>query len=248
MPTKFFRNLYYGVSPTLMFTTFAWSFNFYAYQQALKLLNKFGKSNISEHNKITNVMIAGFLSGFAWSTCVTPIELIKCYSQSYHLKSIDSMKDIINKYGKINGFKLLYRGYISCILRDTPSCTIYFTILELSRKYLPNYNNSKLMQFIGGAAAPLAAWFFTIPIDCIKSNIQTKFALYAKNAINDEINYKNIPSSKFLLNLKIVWRENERNIFKMWYGFRYMAIRTCVCGGINVIYQEFMLTHLLRRE
>jgi hypothetical protein len=50
----------------------AWVANFVAYNAALKYT---GDQTTKQH------AMAGFLSGIAWATCVSPFELIKCIAQ-----------------------------------------------------------------------------------------------------------------------------------------------------------------------
>ena len=50
-----------------------------------------------------------------WATYVTPTELIKCYSQRFHISTIKSIKQIYSTLGQNNFFifikRGLYRGY-----------------------------------------------------------------------------------------------------------------------------------------
>ena len=103
--SQIFRNLYHGVTPNLIATPIAWSFNLFAYHCGLNIyntittINNSPTSNVSNFNNNTksfkwtgiNVTFAGIVAGFAWSICVCPFELIKCYSQRFHIRSNKSI-------------------------------------------------------------------------------------------------------------------------------------------------------------
>lgn len=228
--------------------TTAWSLNFYAYQQSLKFVNKFGKTKINEQNKIHKVYLAGALSGVVWGTCCTPIELIRCYSQRYHKKATQSIKHIVDRFGAFNASKLLFRGWVATLYRDIPLCAFYFGQMEMNRKYLPNYGESKLMHFISGSIVGLASWLFIMPMDMVKSNIQTNFVKFVYENNDPKVNYQHMPTSKWSANFKSILNRYNGKILKMWAGSNVIIARVIVCGGINVTYQEFLMRNYLHVE
>ena len=66
------------------------------------------------------------------------------------MKAGQSLMNIYNKFGAVNGFRLLYRGWISCLVRDIPLCFFYFGQVEVNRRYLPHYGENLFMQFVAG--------------------------------------------------------------------------------------------------
>merc|ERR1712176_1498801 len=75
------------------------------------------------------------------------------------------------------GIKGIFRGYTACLLRDVPGSGAYFWSMECVRRYVPGYNESKvLLPFVAGCAAGIGCWIFAMPGDCLKSIIQTEYA------------------------------------------------------------------------
>ena len=156
----------------------AWSLNFTMYLKALQ---------IQKTNTISNCFFAGGIAGIAWSTVVCPFEMVKCYSQRYRVSSINAFKDISNYLG----VKHIYRGYTASLMRDIPLSSTYFGILEINRRYMPQYNESTfLYPFLNGCMCGITAWMIGLPGDTIKSHIQTNFASIAmqeKHSKNEQI-------------------------------------------------------------
>jgi len=225
-----FRHLWRGMIPPLITTPPSWSLNFLLYQASL---------NIFATETVSNAAFAGGVSGIIWSTCVTPPELIKCYAQRYHMTTPQAMKDI---YSKLGGSmytyvtKGLYRGYVACLVRDVPGVAGYFGGLEAARKYLPGYNDSTvLMPFLSGAICGVITWTFAMPGDCLKSIIQTEFAL-AKSG-------EALPSTSVIVNARRLMAESG-SIFRFWRGYRWMIARSIVTSGIGIVGLENVVRFL----
>lgn len=124
--------------------------------------------------------------------------------------------------------KGLFRGYTAALIRDVPSGAAYFGVLELSRRYLPGYDDSAvLMPFISGCFTGIATWTIAMPGDCLKSIIQTEFAL-AKCA-------DTLPSSSVITNYRQIIAENGGSILRLYRGFHWVMLRAVVVSGVGVI-------------
>merc|ERR1719204_2770676 len=107
---------------------------------------------------------------------MSPPELVKCYAQRYHLSTPQAMGEIYTKLGgsmRNLVMKGLFRGYTAALIRDVPATAAYFWSMEVARRYIPGYNESKVvLPFLAGCCAGIGCWIFGMPGDCLKSIIQ----------------------------------------------------------------------------
>ena len=123
--------------------------------------------------------------------------------------------------------KGLFRGYTAALVRDVPSGAAYFTVLELSRRHLPGYDDSAvLMPFISGCFTGMVTWTIAMPGDCLKSIIQTEFAL-AKSV-------DTLPSSSLITNYRQILSENGGSIFRLYRGYQWVMMRAVVTSGAGI--------------
>lgn len=209
-----FRELYRGILSPLIYSPIVWTVNFALYQKSLKIFKS---------NEMWNILFAGACSGFAWSIIVCPFEISKCYSQRYHIHSIQSVLEI----KKCLGLQGIYRGLGACFARDIPLCTAYFGVLEFCRQYIPNYEQSTfLYPFLTGFLCGSCALFVGMPGDCIKSNIQTNF-----------VNNSNI-SSSFMINMKSYTHNN--GYIALFRGISPALLKHAIVGGCAIVCIEFV--------
>lgn len=123
-----FTSLYKGVTPALISTPLAWSVNFYFYQLSLTFIRNIPVIS-NNTGDITQIWIAAFLSSFSWCAILTPSELIKVYSQRYHVNSFQALK-------KVYQFNIEYTNYY--ISKNYPSLH--------SQLYLSNQSELNLYQ------------------------------------------------------------------------------------------------------
>lgn len=108
-------------------------------------------------------MAGGFFAGFLSSFVIGPLELRKVKHQ------VGLPKEIIRQVP-------LSRGLGLTIARESPAHAVYFAL----------YHHLKDMDahaFVAGAAAGLASWTVTYPIDVVKSRIQANPRLTLQDAI-----------------------------------------------------------------
>ncbi len=123
--------------------------------------------------------------------------------------------------------KGLFRGYTAALVRDVPSGAAYFGVLEVTRKYLPGYGDSAvLMPFLSGCFTGMATWTVALPGDCLKSIIQTEFAL-ARNV-------DTLPSASLITNYRQIMNENGGNVFRLYRGYHWVMLRAVVVSGIGI--------------
>jgi solute carrier family 25 carnitine/acylcarnitine transporter 20/29 len=118
-------------------------------------INNYLKDNYKISKCYRNI-ISGALTGMISSTFILPFENWK----------IQSQLNVCKKMIKQNGFiKSAFHGYNITIIRETTAMSIYFSSYEY-------YKTLEFNPFISGMLAGMSNWFFTYPLDTIKSRIQ----------------------------------------------------------------------------
>ena len=125
---------------------------------------------------IKDVLFAGSTSGFVNAFVSTPMELIKIRLQNQtnskgERKSllyngpIDCAKKILKK----DGFRGLFRGLPTTIIREVPSYGAYFASYEIFCKMIPNSNSNdpSFGLLMAGGFAGVIAWMSTYPVFAI---------------------------------------------------------------------------------
>ena len=101
-----------------------------------------------------NCFISGMASGIVGSFLVCPFEFYKInLQQQNHIKL--NAKDWIRSYRHLN----------LVLMREVPAMTLYFGIYEKMKEY-------KFSSFISGGISGVSSWFFTYPLDTIKTRVQ----------------------------------------------------------------------------
>eukprot|EP01080_Neovahlkampfia_damariscottae_P009299 gene9299-1387_t len=140
---------------------------FGVYGNSLRFFHQNAKIQ-TEQPTILQISLAGMVSGFSNCLILTPTDLIKSKLQtSTQFKgNIDCLRHIL----KQEGFKGLFKGLSSTILRETPSYGLYFSVYEyFHRKFGDNY----ISCLNAGGIAGTVAWAQCYPIDVIKTRLQT---------------------------------------------------------------------------
>lgn len=76
---------------------------------------------------------------------------------------------------KTSGFRGLYRGYFTNMVRDVPAACVYMTSYRwfqyMREQHFPIIP-SQLVNFIGGGLAGVFSWAVILPLDVVKSKLQ----------------------------------------------------------------------------
>ena len=89
--TGLFRNLLSGIAPPLLTVPFSWSIYWSIYSTTTNIFD-------NHHFRYLTIFGCGAISGGIPCLILCPTDLIKCYSQKYHLKSVDATKSIYHKF------------------------------------------------------------------------------------------------------------------------------------------------------
>lgn len=122
--------------------------------------NEFFKKNIN------NIYVSNGLTALITSIIICPCDKYKIMEQNKKIYPFN-FKNTINSYKDI--------GIVTA--RKFPGIFIYFSSYQLLKK-------NDVPTFLSGSIAGASSWFFTYPIDTIKTRIQNESCKTIKEAIN----------------------------------------------------------------
>ena len=133
-----------------------------------------------DHPTVPHVMMAGAISGWVTSFWLTPIELVKCRTQTFPSKfsgPVDCLMECLRR----EGARGLFRGHTATMLRETPGGAMYFGAYEVCGRCIsgwdtPQSERSSAAIMLSGRMGGIAYWTSTFPADTIKSRMQTTSA------------------------------------------------------------------------
>jgi len=166
-PTSFFKGV---VAPVLGAAPIN-AVVFVTYGGVMRLAAKnYGKNLNESELPIYYHGIAGLCAGFSQNVFGTPNELVKIKCQvnrTENVRSIEMAKRLVKKGGL---FKGLYQGWWLTAARDTPAFGVYFVSYEFYRSLFQSWGLSQVWSaFFAGGMAGTNSFFFTHPIDVVKS-------------------------------------------------------------------------------
>jgi hypothetical protein len=156
---------------------------------------------------LSDYFICGASSGAFNAFCfVAPVEYVRNQLIAQHTKLAEENRivnmnnnkggnksimrgpvDVISRTIKTNGFKGLWRGAGVTLMRDSLGCGSFFLMYEYGQTHLPNltgYKKDSLVNSIGsGCMAGFGYWFVSLPLDTIKTLVQTGKASSSKEVI-----------------------------------------------------------------
>jgi len=127
--------------------------------------------------------LAGATSGFFTTPILAPMERVKCILQIQNMHPpkegevrFKGSMDLASHILKTGGIRSLNRGYLATNLRDSLASVAYFSVYEvLKRTFTPpgEKGPSVLGTLMAGGFAGMANWLPAIPVDTLKSRLQT---------------------------------------------------------------------------
>lgn len=130
----------------------------------------FSRKHIFPSESVLHTAFSGGFAGLAMATVNCPVELImvKMQTGKAHRNVFECFCTIIRH----SGFPGFFKGLPMILLRDFPSCMVYFTVYEYIKE-LSLSESSVLTPILAGACAGVASWLPCYPQDVIKSVIQS---------------------------------------------------------------------------
>jgi len=177
-------SLYKGITSPLFNVPLIYAIYFGAYEGGKWLQGLKPTDDLT----IQQAMIAGATAGFAVTSVMTPVELVKCRLQMEGTgikgKTISAMrmaKTIVKKSGP----RELYKGGIITLLREVPATAVYFGAYEYARKELKKvYGDKQYVPVIAGGVAGLLSWIVSYPQDIVKTKLQCDSGVVRRYANN----------------------------------------------------------------
>jgi hypothetical protein len=121
-------------------------------------------------------LITGGITGFITSLALCPSDVVKCRAQAVRGSEGNvSIFSIVTNILKSRGVPGLFQGVTLQVMRDTPFYAAMFgsydVICHLMKKYTSIQEHA--VYFVAGGVAGQVAWATTMPLDVIKSVVQT---------------------------------------------------------------------------
>jgi solute carrier family 25 carnitine/acylcarnitine transporter 20/29 len=187
------HGLYRGVTSPLLAVTPAFAISFWSCDLAKSFLleyesSKRGGMTVSRDDlSIAQIAIAGGFSGIPLACVVGPSERIKCLMQVDKLK-YSGFADCARQLYREGGFKSIFRGTGSAVLRDVPGNAAYFASYEFLKRQSCAFEQRDIPStpsiLLAGGCAGVANWVVAIPFDVIKSRWQTAPAGKYRNLVD----------------------------------------------------------------
>ncbi|CAG5046358.1 unnamed protein product [Parnassius apollo] len=167
--------LWSGLSPTLVLALPCTVIYFVTYEQLrYKTKTLYNKLTGTVSQPIWIPLLAGASARTIAVTLVSPLELIRTKMQSKKL-TYSEISAALRQVIRYEGYKGLFRGLGSTLLRDVPFSGIYWTTFESTKRAFnkpDSEKNSFPFNFFCGLVAGSIAAFVTLPFDVVKTHQQ----------------------------------------------------------------------------
>jgi solute carrier family 25 carnitine/acylcarnitine transporter 20/29 len=181
--TEGIRGLYRGMMAPLLTCTPMYSFCFFGYSVGKAIFTTPENYQNLGPMDLVKIGLAGATSGLFTTPILAPMERVKCILQIQNMHPpkegelrFKGSKDLFFHLLKTGGVRSLARGYCATNLRDSLASVAYFSVYEyLKRKFTPKGQKrpNTIGTLMAGGFAGMANWVPAIPIDTLKSRLQT---------------------------------------------------------------------------
>ncbi|CAH2040662.1 unnamed protein product, partial [Iphiclides podalirius] len=167
--------LWSGLSPTLVLALPCTVVYFVSYEQLrYKTKTIYNKLTGTVNQPMWIPLFAGASARTIAVSLFSPLELIRTKMQSKKL-TYSEIRTALSHVIKYEGYRGLFRGLGSTLLRDVPFSGIYWTTFESTKRVFnkpDSEKNSFLFNFFCGCVAGTIAAFVTLPFDVVKTHQQ----------------------------------------------------------------------------
>lgn len=163
-----FRGLYRGMSSPMLGVSAINAIVFGVYGNVQRIS--------SNPDSYMSHFLAGSVAGLAQSLICSPMELAKTRLQvqvdKIGVKKFNGPTQCLSYIYQCEGMRGIFRGLGATALRDVPGFSLYFLSYEFLMRLKKTEPGIAYTLFAGGTAGAFS-WVLTIPIDVVKSRLQT---------------------------------------------------------------------------
>eukprot|EP00981_Chlorochromonas_danica_P011880 scaffold4338_cov183-Ochromonas_danica.AAC.4 len=136
----------------------------------------------------SSLFTSGLIAGSVNSLIVAPVEIVRTHQiLAAGSSSSSSLWQIMSGLRAQHGLSVFWSGWPPAILRDGPGVGVYLLTFEEMKKYLlqrhsPSSSSSSTtappplwVRVVSGSTAGIAFWTWAIPIDTIKTLIESTY-------------------------------------------------------------------------
>lgn len=124
----------------------------------------------------SQTFFSGTVTGFFTAFVLCPADVLKCRAQlSRATGGSGNFKEVFMNTFRTQGVAGFYTGIAAQVMRDVPFYCFFFGSYDLACKYLKKHTElpESAVYFTSGGLAGQVAWSISMPIDAVKSVIQT---------------------------------------------------------------------------
>lgn len=118
----------------------------------------------------------GSVTGFFTAFVLCPSDVLKCRAQlSRATGGSGNFTEVFLQTFRTQGIGGFYTGITAQVMRDIPFYCFFFGSYDLACKYFKNHTQipDSAVYFVSGGIAGQVAWSVSMPIDAVKSVVQT---------------------------------------------------------------------------
>jgi len=180
LTTEGIGGLYRGMVAPLVGVTPMYALCFFGYGIGKKI---FCTENSFKDLELGRIGLAGATSGIFSTPILAPLERLKCVLQIQNAKPVQQGEvrfkgpwDLGKHILKTGGIRSLNRGYLATNLRDSLASVAYFSVYEYLKAKFRKEGQVRpgvIATLVAGGFAGMANWVPAIPVDTLKSRLQT---------------------------------------------------------------------------
>lgn len=232
-----FIGLYKGITSPILGVAVMNASVFGVYGLALRSLDSFDHAKNSSFSSpsitpstLSNIFLAGCISGLISSFITTPIELIKIRQQLFFDKNkIPTVWQVTQMIWKKDGLRGIYRGLGTSSIRDLGYGPYFFSYELMNRTLLSFHDHQSLSTIqkpqltnvemaISGGLAGVIGWCSTFAIDVIKTRVQATDIRFDQQQLErmarmGESNKSILNKTAFMIATKQIYREGGYSAF-----------------------------------
>jgi len=181
------KGLYRGVSAPIVAIAPIYATCFWGYDVGCRAIRSFSKMEPTDSFSLLQISLAGGFSAIPTTILMTPSERIKCLLQvqgNEQLKpgakpKYTGMLDCGTKLVREGGIRNIYKGSAATLIRDVPGSIAWFGAYEIIKSLISEFQGvekgklSPLATMFAGGCAGISNWVVALPLDIIKTRLQT---------------------------------------------------------------------------